>query len=129
MVRILCIGNRFAYPDNFGMLIFDELIKLNLEDVEVVEGGVGGMSLMPYFEDDAKLLIVDYGVGLPNILTNKDIEKLDIKSYEHATSFLYLLKSVEKDYTIYLATDEFDTKELKKYVDDILKLVKGLQCK
>ena len=46
MTRIICIGNRFAYPDNFGILVYEELKKLDLSDLEIVEGGVGGISLI-----------------------------------------------------------------------------------
>ena len=101
MIRIICIGNRFAYPDNFGILIYEKLKKLKLNNIEVVEGGVGGLNLMPYFEDDAKILIVDWGEG-KKIQTNEDIKKLNINEFNHSNAFLYLLKSIDKEYSIYV---------------------------
>jgi len=106
------------------MLVYDELKKLNL-DCEIVEGGVGGLSLMPYFEDDAKILIIDYLKGFDkNILTNKDIEKITIKEFNHSTAFLYLLKSINKPYTIFGETKEF--KDVKKYIPKILEILERL---
>ena len=127
MVRIICIGNRFAYPDNFGMLVYDELKKLDLVDIEVVEGGVGGMSLLPYFEDDKKILIVDYGFSdTKELLSNEDIDRLEIDEYNHSNSFLYLLKMVTKEYKIYLHSGEFNQHLIYKYANNILKIAKGL---
>jgi Ni,Fe-hydrogenase maturation factor len=127
MTRIICIGNRFAYPDNFGILIYEELEKLDLDDLEIVEGGVGGMSLISYFEDDAKILIVDYAVGFDkNILTQDDIKDINIDEYNHSTSFLYLLKTVSKPYTIFCQRKEFDKDNLDKYIVSILDITRSL---
>jgi len=123
MIRIICIGNRFAYPDNFGILIYEKLKKLKLNNIEVVEGGVGGLNLMPYFEDDAKILIVDWGEG-KKIQTNEDIKKLNINEFNHSNAFLYLLKSIDKEYTIYVCNERFDN--VDKYIDEILTIAKGL---
>jgi len=125
--RIICIGNRFAYPDDFGMVIYDNLKKMDLDGFEVVEGGVGGMSLLPYFEDDTKVLIVDFGhKSLPKILTQKEIQKLDIDEYNHANSFLYMLKMLDKEYKIYLCQEEYDKKNIQKYINEILHVVKEI---
>jgi len=122
--RVICVGNRFYYPDNFGMLVYDELKRLNL-DCEVVEGGVGGLSLMSYFEDDAKILIIDYLKGFDkNILTNEDIKKIPIKEFNHSTAFLYLLKSINKPYTIFGTNKEF--KSVKEFIPKILEILERL---
>ena len=127
MTRIICIGNRFAYPDNFGMLIYEELKKLDLDGIEVIEGGVGGDSLALYFEDDVKILIVDYASNeMPKIMTNKDIKDLDISEYNHANAFLYFLTTIEKEYKLYLCSDDFDEKDLKLYIKDILTIARDL---
>jgi len=127
MTRIICIGNRFAYPDNFGMLIYEELKKLDLDATEVIEGGVGGDSLALYFEDDVKILIVDYASNeMPKIMTNKDIKDLDISEYNHANAFLYFLTTVKKEYKLYLCSDDFDEKDLKPYIKDILTIARDL---
>ncbi len=121
MIKIICIGNRFAYPDNFGILVYEKLKKLDLDGIEVIEGGVGGDSLALYFEDDAKILIVDYASKeMPKIMTNDDIENLAISEYNHANAFLYFLTTVEKKYKLYLCSDEFDENDLEFYIKDIL---------
>ena len=124
MKRVICIGNRFYYPDNFGILIYEKLKSMDL-DFEVVEGGVGGLNLMPYFEDDAKILIVDFAKDFEkNILTKKDIDEIEIKEYNHATAFLYLLKSIDKDFTIFVENKAF--KNIDEYIPKILELMEKL---
>ena len=124
-VRILCIGNRFAYPDNFGMLIYDKLKKIN-PPYEIIEGGVGGMSLAPYFDDYKKILIIDYAISNKKILTNNDIQNLQIKEYNHSNAFLYLLKTIKKRYVIYTCNTDFNPENLDKYIEEILNLAKEM---
>ena len=122
--RVICIGNRFYYPDNFGILIYEKLKEMDL-DFEVVEGGVGGLSLMPYFEDDAKILIIDYAKGFDkNILTKKDIDEIPLNEYNHSTAFLYLLKSIDKDFLMFVENKPF--RSIDKYIPEILNLVERL---
>ena len=124
MKRVICVGNRFYYPDNFGMLIYDKLKSMNV-DFEVVEGGVGGLSLIPYFEDNAKILIVDYARGFnKNILTKKDINKIELKEYNHSTALLYLLKSIDKDFLMFVETKPF--KHIDNYIPKILEIMEKL---
>ena len=124
MKRVICIGNRFYYPDNFGILIYEKLKSMDL-DFEVVEGGVGGLNLMPYFEDDAKILIIDYAKDFEkNILTKKDIDEIELNEFNHSTAFLYLLKSVDKDFTIFVENKPF--KKIDSYIPRILELVENL---
>ena len=124
MKRVICIGNRFYYPDNFGILIYEKLKSMNL-DFEVVEGGVGGLNLMPYFEDDAKILIIDYAKDFKkNILTKKDIDEIELNEYNHSTAFLYLLKSIDKDFTIFVEHRPFNNIDI--YIPKILELVEKL---
>jgi len=129
MVRIICIGNRFYYPDNFGIEIYEALIKNSYENIEVVEGGVGGMNLALYFEDDAEILLVDLGIDQKKILTQDDIKAMKIDEFDHATALLYLLKTVEKNFTIYLCNEAYKKDEIEIYKNEILDLVRSLACK
>jgi len=126
MVRILCIGNRFYYPDDFGMQIYFELQKRDLKNIELVEGGVGGMSLLPYFEDNTPLVIVDFSTFEKNILTKKDIDEIALDSFDHANAFLYLLKSVKKEFVIFTCKDAYKKQDISKYADDVLCLAKEI---
>ena len=126
MVRILCIGNRFYYPDDFGMQIYFELASRELEDIELVEGGVGGMSLLPYFEDDTPLVIVDFGVYDKKIVTKDDIDAIELEDFDHANAFLYLLKSVKKDFVIFTCNSEYDKTKIELYADEVLELAKDV---
>jgi Ni,Fe-hydrogenase maturation factor len=129
MVRIICIGNRFYYPDNFGIEIYESLMQNSYEDIEVVEGGVGGMNLALYFEDDAEILLVDLGIDQKKILTQDDIKLMEMNEFDHATALLYLLKTVDKDFTIYLCNEAYKKDEIEKYRDEILELARSLECK
>jgi len=130
MVRILCIGNRFYYPDDFGIRIYEALLQRDLgSEIEVVEGGVGGMNLALYFEDDAEILIVDYGRTDQKIMHKADIDAIDIASFDHANAFLYLLKTVSKEYTIYLCNEDYKKHDLASYCDEVVALAKDLACK
>jgi len=129
MVRILCIGNRFYYPDNFGMAIYEELLGRELEGIEVLEGGVGGMNLALYFDDDTPVVIVDYGIHHKKILTQHDIACMDIKEFDHANAFLYLLKSLTREYFIYLCRDEYTKEQIPQYADEVLELARSVACK
>jgi len=121
-LRVICIGNRFAYPDNFGILVYEKLKTLNLE-CEIIEGGVGGLSLLSYFEDNKKVLIIDYAVNMPKIITKEEIKKIEIDEFSHANAFLYLLKIVENEYFIYSCNEKFDENKIDKYIDEILKVI------
>jgi len=127
MVRIICIGNRFYYPDDFGIAIYEDLLSLDLdENIEVVEGGVGGMNLALYFEDDAQILIVDFGTHHKKILTQEDIALIELHTFDHETAFLYLLKTLQKPFTIYLCNEEYEKESISSYTKEILEIARKL---
>jgi len=126
LVKVICVGNRFAYPDNFGILIYEKLKNLKINNAQIIEGGVGGMSLMPYFEGNDKILIIDYGLTDKKILTQKEIKNFHLTEYNHATALLYLLKSIEKEFTVYVCNEKFDPDNLEIYISEIIKLIKVL---
>jgi len=127
MIKIICVGNRFAYPDNFGILIF-EYLKDNIKDsnIKVIEGGVGGLNLATHFEDDCKYLIVDYGMFDKNILTPNDIKNININEYNHSNALIYLLKTIERDFRVFICNKDFNSNDIKTYSQKILKIAKEL---
>lgn len=57
---ILCCGNILAAADGFGIHVLDELRKRNLpKNVELIDGGTGGLDILNYIENADKVIIVD----------------------------------------------------------------------
>ncbi len=130
MKKIICIGNRFAHPDNFGIKIFEKLKQFDIDDVEIIEGGVGGLNLALHFETNDPVLIVDYAKGFEKKLLHKDELNLDfIKEYNHESAFYYLLKTLDKQNVwLYLSSDEdnFEDLSIKKHCLEIIKSIEVL---
>jgi len=119
---MICIGNRFAYPDNFGMKIYEKYKDNYDTDIELIEGGIGGLNLALHFETDEPILIIDHGVGFDkNLLHIKELSLNSIKQYDHDTAFYYLLKSLnQSNVWIYLSnTQEWKEETLDSYCLDI----------
>ena len=130
MKKIICIGNRFVYPDSFGMEIYDILQKQDIENVEIIEGGLGGLNLALYFDTTESILIIDHGVGFDkNILSLDEIKRTKkISRYDHDTALYYLINSLENDNIhFYISNDEkWDKFMLNSHIEKILKLVEKL---
>ena len=127
-VRLLCVGNRFRYPDDFGIAVYERLRHTAPPWLEVVEGGVGGMSLSPYFEEGVPLVIADYGdPAMPKVATPEDIRDLTLDGYDHAGAFLYLLKTVQIPYRLYLCRTPYDDATLERAVDEIVTLAESMR--
>lgn len=96
--RILAVGNRYLYPDNAALMVYDEVMKMqNMSNTEWIDGGLGGLNLVSYFENIKNILILDY---MPNtkhltLFTLESIlQEINIKEYSHETALFYLLKSL-----------------------------------
>ena len=97
MKKIICLGNRFAYPDSYGIEVYKYLENKNISDIELIEGGIGGLNLALHFECEDDIVLVDHGCGYDKKVFNiNEIDLNDIKEYNHDTAFLYLLKTIEK---------------------------------
>jgi len=130
MIKIICVGNRFAYPDNFGILVYEYLKDIiQDENIKIIEGGVGGLNLATHFEDDCKYLIVDYGKFDKNILTKDDIKKIKIDEYNHSNALIYLLKTIDKDFKVFICNKDFNKSDIKNYSQKILNMVKNYEIK
>ncbi len=58
--RIVCIGNRFFLEDAAGPRVFDFLKKREIpQTIEVIDGGLCGMDLLPLADDARRLVFVD----------------------------------------------------------------------
>ena len=130
MKKIICIGNQFVYPDNFGIEIYHLLKEKNLKDTEVIEGGLGGLNLALYFDTNEPILIVDQGSGFnKNILTLNEIKKSkNITRYDHDTALYYLINILENKNILFYISNEtnWQKSSLNFHIKNILALMEKL---
>lgn len=98
MNRIIGIGNRLAGSDMAGLLVIDRLKDLPLpNDVQVVEGGLGGLNLLRFVEDAQRVVFVDslHGFTADNggvmVLGADEMAANAGSGFGHADGFAYLL--------------------------------------
>jgi len=97
MVRIVCAGNRFSPEDSFGPQVYDHLMTQTLAPgLELIDGGLSGIDLLPCFEDARRVVVVDRinGFGEEGVLQR--IEWVEIAQnraveYGHSEGLQYLL--------------------------------------
>lgn len=94
--RILCIGNSFFAPDTAGPLVFDLLSRRPLPaEVELVDGGLAGLNLLPFLEQTELVVFVDAVAGFrdtPGIVVINSLESPPPSSrYDHDAGLAYLL--------------------------------------
>jgi hydrogenase maturation protease len=59
-LRIICIGNALHSNDGVGLAVFERLSHADLpECVDVFDGGIGGLTLLPLFKGVQQVLLVD----------------------------------------------------------------------
>lgn len=58
---IICIGNRFVDSDAAGPLVFDRLRAMQPlpPGIELIEGGLAGLNLLPLLEQGGRVVFVD----------------------------------------------------------------------
>ncbi len=58
---IVCIGNRFVEEDSAGLQVFDCLQAMQPlpSGIELVEGGLAGLNLLPLLEQGGRVVFVD----------------------------------------------------------------------
>ena len=94
--RIICIGNLLYPPDSAGPKVFKLLSQQHLpEHIELVDGGLGGLNLLPCLEGVKRVIFVDAIEGFlchPGVkvmtLPSRDITT---DSYNHDAGLSYLL--------------------------------------
>jgi hydrogenase maturation protease len=65
-VRVICCGNPFRGNDAAGLCVIP-CIRRCCPDADVVDGGTGGLGLVPLFEECEGVIIVDATSGLGRI--------------------------------------------------------------
>ena len=96
-MKVICLGNRFAYPDGAAMWFYEEMLnKNNLETIQWIEGGIGGLNLYPHLETDEPVLFLDYMPACKNgdIVSWEKLQQPGPVSYGHANALYYLLQNL-----------------------------------
>jgi len=98
MRRIICIGSRYVPADAVGPTVYDRLKQTSLPgNVEVVDGGLGGLGLLRFLEGTERVVFVDRvcGFGRPNeivVLGEKEVAALAGQRCDHSAGLAYLLR-------------------------------------
>ncbi|MDF1874792.1 hypothetical protein JHD48_03460 [Sulfurimonas sp. SAG-AH-194-I05] len=99
MKKIICIGNRFVYPDGAALWVYDAVKKETSRKSDMwIEGGLGGLNLITHFEDTSDILLLDYIKEEKNasfFSLQTVLENTNSKEYTHDSAFYYLLHSLE----------------------------------
>ena len=99
MKRIICVGNRYTREDSAGPLVYERLRQAALpRDVEVIDGGLRGLDLLPYLEQVERVVFADSvtGSGWTDrvvVLTADEVAKESPDVYDHAAGLAYLLRA------------------------------------
>ena len=100
-MKIICVGNRFLYPDGAALWLYDDAIKYVWpQEVEWIEGGLGGLNLITHFDTNKDVLVLDF---IPNknngeVFDSQDEHIAQPCSYSHANALYYLLNSLTHVY-------------------------------
>ena len=98
--RIICVGNSLVAADTAGLQVFDELRSRSCcHQVEIINGGLGGLDLLPFFYDCDTVILVDRVVGFAElgavVRLGRDILCDNWQGgYSPSSELLYLLKSL-----------------------------------
>lgn len=95
---IICIGNRLVAEDQAGLLVHDHLCQQSLpQGVDLVEGGLAGLDLLPLLERGGRVIFVDQVRGFAEtdsvvVLRGEEIfaEGTEIH-FDHQAGLPYLL--------------------------------------
>ena len=96
MNRIICVGNPFLLEDMAGRLVYERLSQMVLPDgVEVIDGGLGGLNLLPFLDGADRVVFVDAvkGFGSPGEVVAIDSARMDLaasRCFDHAAGLGYL---------------------------------------
>lgn len=98
--RIICVGNRHVQGDDFGPRVFDCLAAQDIPDsVDIVDGGLGGLGLLPFLESCNCAVFVDAvsGFAAPGelmLLSGAEVARQCSGGFDHAAGLPYLLRAM-----------------------------------
>jgi len=98
MKRIICIGNRYIPEDAAGIEVYEFLKTRNIpHDIEVIDGGLAGLNLLPLVESMERIVFVDRitGFGAEGRivwLKSGDVATLADERFDHTSGLPFLLR-------------------------------------
>ncbi len=98
--NIICVGNGFASLDDAGPRVYDLLAgRERPPQVEVIDGGLGGLDLLRFVEGAQRVIFVDAvrGFAKPGEvmeLSAEDGARSAADGYDHAAGLAYLLRAL-----------------------------------
>ncbi|MFH0782987.1 MAG: hydrogenase maturation protease [Pseudomonadota bacterium] len=101
---IICIGNRFVDEDAAGLQVFDSIQTMGPlpVGVELIEGGLAGLNLLPLLERGGRVVFVDAVRGYTRageiiLLTHQEILQAPSQTcFDHSAGLPYLLAVLPK---------------------------------
>lgn len=102
--RIICIGNRYVAEDAAGLQVFDTLQAMQPlpAGIDLVEGGLAGLNLLPFLEQGGRVVFVDAvkgfaGTGEIVLLNLQQILQTPGQlRFDHSAGLPYLLAVLPK---------------------------------
>ena len=103
---VICIGNRYVAEDAAGLLVFDRLQTMCPlpEGIEIIEGGLAGLNLLPMLEQGGRVVFVDAvkGFGAAGgvvLLDQQELqESVSQPHFDHGAGLPYVLAVLPKVY-------------------------------
>jgi hydrogenase maturation protease len=98
MKRVVCIGNPYVPGDDLGSRVYQQLIERpRPATVEVIDGGLAGLNLLPCFDHCDRVVFVDalYALDDPNAICVMAAAEISFTgaSYGHSAGLGYLLQA------------------------------------
>ena len=100
MKRIICIGNQYLSEDKSGYEVYQNLSKRILpDDVEIIDGGIGGLNLLGYIDGMERIVFVDTISGFGSegeiiLLKSSEVAKLANPTFDHSAGLPFLLRII-----------------------------------
>lgn len=99
--RIICIGNRLFAADSAGPLVYDILQQTALPPgIDLIDGGLGGLNLLPFLEQTDLVLFVDSVSGFQQdggVLVIDPLHDLYVdETFGHDSGLAFLLHAAPK---------------------------------